>query len=227
MGFKFKNVVPWGRSFEEYQSMFALSKDDLKNKILGCGDGPASFNATLTTQGGSIISVDPLYRYSALEIGNRIDKIYAEVLEQTRQNKSKFNWTDFKSIEHLGHIRKAAMEEFLSDYTTGRHEGRYVNAGLPGLPFDDNQFRLALCSHFLFLYGEKFSLNFHLQSIKELCRVASEVRIFPLLDLDSKKSAHLDATLTGLQSEDYYVTVETVSYEFQKSGNQMLRVSNS
>lgn len=37
-------TCPWGRSLEEYQDMFQLSKEDLKSKILGCGDGPSSFN---------------------------------------------------------------------------------------------------------------------------------------------------------------------------------------
>jgi hypothetical protein len=38
-------IVPWGRSFDEYRAMFALSEGDLGGRILGCGDGPASFNA--------------------------------------------------------------------------------------------------------------------------------------------------------------------------------------
>ena len=32
--------------------MFDLSAADLGRRILGCGDGPASFNAELTAQGG-------------------------------------------------------------------------------------------------------------------------------------------------------------------------------
>jgi hypothetical protein len=41
-------VVPWGRTFKEYKKMFSLSESDLKKTILGCGDGPACFNAELT-----------------------------------------------------------------------------------------------------------------------------------------------------------------------------------
>ncbi|MCI5142695.1 MAG: SAM-dependent methyltransferase, partial [Candidatus Electrothrix sp. ATG1] len=43
MTFQLKEIVPWGRSFQEYVAMFALSEDDLGKRILGCGDGPASF----------------------------------------------------------------------------------------------------------------------------------------------------------------------------------------
>jgi hypothetical protein len=46
-----KEIVPWGRTLAEYQLMFDLSEVDLKSKILGCGDGPASFNTEMTAQG--------------------------------------------------------------------------------------------------------------------------------------------------------------------------------
>jgi len=61
MAFRYENVVPWGRSYEEYLRMFDLRPDDLKRCILGCADGPASFNSELTRRGGGVVSVDPLY----------------------------------------------------------------------------------------------------------------------------------------------------------------------
>ena len=36
--------------------MFALSSEDLRSRILGCADGPASFNAEATAAGFSVIS---------------------------------------------------------------------------------------------------------------------------------------------------------------------------
>ena len=53
-------VVPFGRSLDEYKLMFDLSPKDLQQKILGVGDGPASFNAEGTKIGLEIVSVDPL-----------------------------------------------------------------------------------------------------------------------------------------------------------------------
>ena len=35
--FTLDQVVPWGRSFDEYRRMFALSDDELRLRILGCG----------------------------------------------------------------------------------------------------------------------------------------------------------------------------------------------
>lgn len=61
--FTLDKVVPWGRSFDEYQHRFALTERDLDVKIVGCGDGAANFNAEATRRGSTVISCDPLYRF--------------------------------------------------------------------------------------------------------------------------------------------------------------------
>ncbi len=225
MSFTLSQVVPWGRSFDEYAAMFALTDADLRSRILGCGDGPASFNAVLTKRGGHVVSVDPLYRFSQDGIRGRIRQTYTEVLEQTRKNAHEFIWTNIKSVDELGRLRMAAMEEFLSDYPQGVAEKRYVGGELPRLPFPDRSFDLALCSHLLFLYSEHLSEDFHVESIQELCRVAGEARIFPLLELGSKNSRHVPAVITRLAAAGYGVLIESVPYEFQRGGNQMMRVN--
>jgi hypothetical protein len=207
--------------------MFALAEEDCGKRILGVGDGPASFNAVLSSQGGHVVSVDPLYRFTADEIRQRIGETFETVLDQTRQNVAEFNWRHIPSVEELGRVRMSAMEEFLFDYTRGREEGRYREAGLPRLPFGRGEFDLALCSHFLFLYSKLLSLEFHVESIKELCRVAPEARIFPLLELGARPSRHLDPVTKQLEEDGFHVEIESVPYEFQKGGNRMLRVMAS
>lgn len=224
MSFSLKNVVPWGRSFDEYVTMFALSDEDLAKKIVGCGDGPASFNCTLTKRGGSVVSVDPIYQFTADDIARRITESYDTVMEQTQQNRHEFVWQRIASVEELGRIRTSAMSDFLADYPAGTTDGRYINGALPKLPFADVAFDLALCSHFLFLYSEQFDQTFHLLSLRELCRVALEVRVFPIMELGSVRSRHLNAAVSILASEGYVVHVERVAYEFQKGGNEMLRL---
>ena len=224
MSFTLENVVPWGRSFDEYVAMFALSDADLQRRILGCGDGPASFNALLTMQGGQVLSVDPLYRFSTEDIRKRIDETYADVMEQTRKNEHEFIWANIKSVNILGQLRMAAMDEFLSDYARGAEQGRYVDGALPHLPFPDRQFDIAVCSHLLFLYSEQLTLDFHFASIQELCRVASEVRIFPLLELGAKPSRHLQLLTADLTDAGYSVAITNVDYEFQRGGNQMMQI---
>jgi hypothetical protein len=223
--FTLSSVVPWGRSFEEYRRMFALGDADLTGTLLGCGDGPASFNVEATRRGAHVVSCDPLYQFSAAQIRQRIDETATEVLEQARQNAHEFVWDDaLPDLDALKRVRMSAMTTFLDDYEQGRAQGRYVDAGLPLLPFDDGAFDLALCSHFLFLYSRQRDLTFHLESMRELRRVAREVRVFPLLALGGEPSPHLAAARGALESDGFTVTVERVPYEFQRGGNEMMRV---
>jgi len=219
-----KNVVPWGRSFEEYQAIFSLTEADLKKSILGCGDGPASFNAELSAQGGKVVSVDPTYHFSTEQLQNRISEVYREIMPQLYLNKDKYIWDSIPSVEELGNIRMAAMSKFIADYDAGKKEGRYIEASLPNLKFKDKQFELALCSHFLFLYSDQMSLDEHIKALKELCRVAKEVRVYPLLALNGNVSLHLDDVIAELNKSNYSTSLNNVKYQFQKGATQMLVV---
>src|SRR5690349_16831355 len=110
--FTLNQVVPWGRSFDEYRLMFALTERELELRLLGCGDGPASFNSEATRRGVNVISCDPIYRYTVDQIQGRIAATYDEVLNQTRQNIDEFVWTSIPSVAELGRVRMAAMTEF-------------------------------------------------------------------------------------------------------------------
>ena len=126
--FTLDSIVPWGRSFDEYCRMFALSADDLARKrILGCADGPAGFD-------------------------------------------------------------------------------------------------LALCSHLLFLYSEQLGQTLHYQAIQELCRVAGDVRVFPLLALGGKRSPYVDVAIIAAREAGRDASVERVPYEFQRGGSEMLYI---
>ena len=223
--FSLDDVVPWGRSFDEYRLMFALSDAELETRILGCSDGPASFNAEATRRGASVVSCDPLYAHGVGGVRRRIDETYDTIMAQTRENLGEFVWTTFRSVDELGAVRMRAMGEFLDDFELGRSQGRYVEAHLPALPFADRSFDLALCSHFLFLYSEQLGESFHFESIRELCRVASEVRVFPLLALGAVESPHLEPVSRLLKDCGFAVSIEAVPYEFQRGGNRMMRVS--
>ena len=219
-------VVPWGRSLDEYRALFDLSEADLKRRLLGCGDGPASFNAELTALGKTqrLVSVDPLYAFTDTEIASRVEQTYQTIISQVKRNPDRYVWTYFKDPDALGAARLNAMKIFLDDYETGRAEGRYLVAALPKLPFNDREFDLCLCSHLLFLYSAQLSADFHLASMLEMLRVAEEVRVFPLLDLDLQRSAHLDPVMAKLRSVNFYADIVDVPYIFQKGGGQMLRV---
>ena len=78
-----------------------------------------------------------------------------------------------------------------------------------------------------FLYSEQFDLQFHIDSIQELCRVAEEVRIFPLSELGARPSRHLQDTIAACTSAGLHPKIITVNYEFQKGANRMLRLGTA
>lgn len=208
--------------------MFALSDDDLTRSILGCGDGPASFNAEATEAGVEVMSVDPIYAFPADEIQARVESVFDDMVYQTAANADDFVWG--QGVDDLADLvakRRTAMSVFLDDYEAGLVAGRYRPGQLPELSFPNGCFDLALCSHFLFLYAEQLSTQFHVDSLVELCRVAREVRVFPLQELGSLPSRHLSSVRNQLDSLGIATRIDTVSYEFQRGGNQLLIASGS
>jgi hypothetical protein len=225
MAIKLDDVIPWGRSFDEYRRMFALSDADLAGRILGCGDGPASFNAEATARGHAVVSCDPIYAFTPADIERRVEESRADLIAQVWRERDGFVWNDFADPDDLGRKRLAAMRRFLADFAAGQAARRYVTAALPHLPFADGAFDLALCSHLLFLYSERLTFAFHRAAVEELLRVAREVRIFPLLTLEPTPSPHLEPLCRHLRAAGWSAEVRAVPYEFQRGGNQMLRVA--
>ncbi len=216
------NVVPFGRSFDEYQQMFSLSSIDLSQTILGVGDGPASFNAEATTRGRQVTSIDPIYDFEGAEIQQRFDAVVDDIINQVKASPGDWVWSYHRSPDDLRQNREQVLQTFLKDYEPGKQAGRYLVGELPHLPFADNQFDLALCSHFLFLYSAHFDEAFHLKAIQEMLRVSPEVRIFPVLTLMLQQSPYLVPLMQTFKSSGHEVHLTQVSYELQKGGNQML-----
>jgi hypothetical protein len=226
MSISLDKVVPWGRTLGEYVRMFDLSEAELSLKTLDCAGGPASFNAEMRHRGHAVTSCDPIYQFSASEIAKRIEEAYQALVEGARQAQDHFVWRDIESPDALGKLRMEAMNLFLEDFQAGCAEGRYRAGELPVLPFRDGEFELALCSHFLFTYSNLLSPEFHIDSIRELCRVGKEVRIFPLVPhFSAEPTPYLQDVVREFNSEGWMCEVRTVPYEFQKGGNAMLCVS--
>ncbi len=204
--------------------MFALTSGDLSGRLLDCAAGPASFNAEVTAEGHEVVSCDPLYHFTPEEIQARIDATRDTIVENARAARHEFVWRNIKSPEHLGEVRMAAMRRFLADFPGGLQQRRYRAQALPHLDFRDGAFDLALCSNFLFTYSEQLSLGFHVACIEEMCRVADEARVFPLLKSYGGPSPHLEPLVEELRVRGYQAEVREVSYEFQRGGNELLAV---
>lgn len=224
MAFTLDKIVPWGRNFDEYVGMFSLNENDLSCRILDCAGGPSSFNCELAKRGVNAVSCDPLYEFSRDEIERRIEETYEEIIRQLDENRDDYVWRDFAGPEEVGKTRMAAMRIFLDDLDRGKRENRYLPHALPELPFKNASFDLALCSHFLFTYSGRLDLKFHYDSIKEMCRVAKEVRIFPVLDIKGTVSEHLTPVSKMLEDNGFLVELLKVDYEFQKGANKVLLI---
>lgn len=227
MGITLEKIVPFGRSLDEYQRLFALTSTDLQKYILAVADGPASFNAEMTALGRQVVSMDPLYVYSGEEIEKQFYAVVDNIIDQVRATPDTWVWTYHRSPDHLRENRVRVLRRFRLDYAEGKAAGRYRIGELPKLELADQAFQLALCSHFLFLYSDHLSYAFHQAAIEEMLRVAEEVRIFPLLTLNLTPSPYVDPLVHEFKSRGFAISIEKVDYELQKGGNQMLRISKT
>lgn len=225
MAFELSSVVPWGRTLEEYKTMFELSEDDLKKSIASFGDGPASFNSEMTKLKNSVISFDPIYKFNKKQLLSRIKETKDIVMKQTKENIDNFCWTSIKDLDELEETRMNAMQNFIEDFEEGKKEQRYLFHELPNKTnFLDKHFDIGLSSHFLLLYSQ-LGLDFHLKAINEMLRICKEIRIFPILDLNAKESNLLEDIIKYYE-KDYEISIKETKYEFQKNGNKMLLISS-
>jgi hypothetical protein len=217
-------IVPWGRCRAEYDLMFNLTASDLSDGVLDCGGGPASFTAEVAATGVRAVAVDPIYGCTSAEMRTRFDATAGPMLDQVRATPDNWTWSYHRDPDDLLANRRATLEKFLADYKDGLCPERYRRAELPSLPFPAGSFGLALCSHLLFLYSELLSEDLHIRAVRELCRVAREVRIFPLLTLQCKPSPYVAAVRNAVASDGWATEIIRVKYELQRGGNQMLRI---
>lgn len=218
------DIVPWGRSFDEYRAMLALSDADLERRILGCGDGPASFNAEASARGARVVSVDPIYAFDANAIARRIAAVRPQIEAGLREAPERYHWEHFANVDALVHTRLAAMQRFLTDYSEPGASARYLSAALPALPLRAGQFDLALVSHLLFTYSEHLGAEGHRAAVAELMRVAPEVRIYPLLTLDGHPSPYLESVITQAEAAGWSAEMVAVDYLFQRGADRMLQL---
>lgn len=120
----------------------------------------------------------------------------------------------------------SAMHRFLDDFEKIRTEGRYIPHELPArLPFGDGAFDIGLSSHFLLMYTQ-LGYDFHIHAIDEMLRVCREVRIFPLVDLNSDESRMIDDVIDHY-SESHEVSILKTDYRFQRGGDRLLVIGRS
>ncbi|WP_051852379.1 class I SAM-dependent methyltransferase [Streptomyces aureocirculatus] len=210
------------RSFDEYRAMFALSDDDLGQRVLDCPGGAASFVAEAGARGVDAVGVDPLYGPERDVLGalalREIEHKHAYVAD----NAEGFVWDWFGTPERYTRLRAESARAFTADIAA--RPDRYVAGALPHLPFPDRSFDLVLSSHLLFSYGAQLSEDFHLSALIELVRVARrEVRLFPVvLHTSDHRYPALDQLRAALDALGVPSRLDRVDYAFQLGGDEVL-----
>lgn len=212
-----------GRTFAEYRRLFDLEPHDLAGtRVLDCPGGPSSFTAVASTLGADATAVDTQYGPAVDALESTCETAIADVADQLREKRDLFVFDYYGDIETRIRYLRAAAARFLADYA--RYPGRYVPAVLPELPFETGAFDLALSANFLFLYDDRLDPAFHVAALRELVRVAAEVRVFPLASLDTTRSEVVAETVEALRADGYDVGLRAVPYEFQRGATEMLVV---
>jgi hypothetical protein len=210
-----------GRSWDEYLQMFKLTEDELKNRsFLDCAAGASSFCAYLANWGGKVQAVDLHYDQDPLVLKKLCEEHLEALVRALEPLKKEFEWTYFRDLDELKDHRKLSCQEFYQDYS--QNPDRYTKGDLTHLPFVDGQFDIVLSSHLLFIYDHRLDLEFHLQVVEEMCRVArEEVRIYPLVKHKKRKSDFLKPVWERM-SHMVKLELVKVNYQFRRGGDEML-----
>jgi len=217
-------LVLWGHSLDDYREMFDLNDADLKKSILECGAGPTSFNVEMQQRGTKVISSDEMYKAAQSELQDTIQHTFQATIKRLHEHHEDFVLDKDSEFDQLVKDRQAGIVKFLDDFDKGKGEGRYQASDLRALPFGDYQFELALCSHSLFGNRGEENEQDEIKAIEEMCRVAHEVRIFPLIDNEGTLSPFVGSVMLALQQDNLGVEIREVPYRLQKNGNAMMRV---
>lgn len=214
----------WGYHIDEYQQIFNLDDVAQDTHWLEYQCGITAVNAQRYAQHLKTTSCDPLFSLDKKALVKQAQHSIEKGKRDICENRTHYDFSGYGSAEALLKKRNEGMEQCLADYEKGRIENRYLSIDEQRIPFDDFSFDLALSASYLFNDVVDHHIDFHLQTIQELARVAKEVRIFPLVDQSGRPSAMLGPVLLGLQQRNYGVEIRDVNYRLLRGHHAMLRV---
>lgn len=224
MSLQLEDFLITGRTFEEYLAFFDLDVADLSAKrVLDCPSGASSFVAEAKKLQIDAKGCDKLYEYPIEDICTQGEKSI-EIIYKDTSWMQRHNFAFYNSIENHRNFRESALKFFCEDYNAQD----YSFALLPHLPYENKSFDLLLSSHLLFVYDERLDLEFHINAIEEMLRVAKEVRIFPLVDYRNSHVAE-ERNFSPLVYEvlqHFPAEILEVEFEFQRGANHMMRITS-
>lgn len=193
-------------NFKDYQAIFDLNGLSHERRLLTFPAGLSSVTAEAQQQGYHLLSADPYYDLDQHEMSKRVDQVIQALTESESCAELVKQWTENAHI-------------FLSDYNKDK-QNYYRWVELPTFPFKDFEFDLLLSTDFIFHRAIKKPEKI----LMEFCRVASEIRLYPLLNEKDEIPSNLGEVMMLLQKENYGVEVREVPYHGPKKKGAMLRV---
>lgn len=219
-----RRIALWGQHLDEYRDMFGLTAADLSKNFLEYNSGASAFNAELSKLNTKCISCDPWFDLELEELAEKINTNFNNRLKQLENNLQNIDVSRYGSFAKLIAYRRQGIAEFLQDFVKGKDDKRYIGPQGASLPFADFSFDFAVVANNFFADLDYQTVEYHVAIIKELGRVAKDVRIFPLVDVNGVPSSLLGPIIMGLHQDNFGVEVKDVAYHLQPKGNAMLRV---
>lgn len=219
------------RSYEEYVAMFDLQEADLaRGIILDVAAGGSSFTAEANDRGYDARAIDPRY---GLEVEEWVPQAAEEIISSTAKLdslKERFDWSYYGSLANHMLGRQESLKRFSNHVSTSMKAGTntYIDGSLPELPFQDNEFSLVLCSHFMFLYANQFGYDFHVNSILELmriCKPGGKILIYPLISLSWEPYPQLEELMETIKANGGVPQLSASKLPFIPGSDHFLQIS--
>lgn len=220
-----RKLVLWGHHFSEYVDMFDLEKDMTGKKILEFACGPTAVNDELSSKGHFIQSCDPWFSQDIAAMQQRFTQHLQQQIQHMETHPERFNFDKYGGMDTFIAKRQQGFQQFFKDYLNGYRQGRYQPLRDGHLPFSNSSFDIAVCSNFLFADVPEQGLSFQLTWIKELARVANDIRIYPLTDQQGHVSELLGPILLQLQQDGFQVVIQEVPFRLVPNSKAMLKLS--
>lgn len=221
------DIVISARPFADYVAQFALSASMLRGgRVLDCPGGASDFAAVVRAMGGRATSVDPCYGVGTARLTRHITADLNRVRAWTAVQPGRFP-VDEHGVWCHAPAWRAAADTFLADFRRDRDQNtrHYQSAALPHLPFPDGSFTLAVSGFLLFTYPRQFDVDFHLRTLRELLRVAAEVRVHPLNDSAGNPYPMLEIVLGHLAADGVRVDLIAVPGQSDTRDTRTLRLT--
>lgn len=217
-------VLVTSRSFAEYLAFFNLDESCLPARVLDCSAGASSFVAERADVGSAPL---PLTLPMRIPPGSWSQPEQAwpagPSSSPTTRTGSSMTGTD----PHLAAHRCARTRSKHSSGTTPAHPSGTSRRPCPVCRSKPTPSTWP-CAHTCSSPGPPITTKlWHLASLVELCRVATEVRVFPLVLQGTGEAVEFLPSLRDRLEHRFGISsnIVAVAYEFQRGAHHMLQLS--